>query len=150
MFGILGLMERPVIPPSDTFRARFRRQTRWSDEDKQSVLNNAVYLSLLEEARLDYFRELDLMIEGEFPFVLAQTNIRFAAPGRGGAWVEIELRTTDLGRSSFTQLYRVVEVETGTVLVEAEAVLVCWNRERRGKTDMTPEFRRRVAAFEGL
>ena len=143
-------MERPVIPPSATFRARFRRQTRWSDEDKQSVLNNAIYLSLLEEGRYDYFRDLDLLLDGEFPFVLAQTNIRFVAPGRGAAHVEIELRTTHLGRSSFTQLYRVVEFDTGIVLAEAEAVLVCWDRTIRGKTDMAPEFRQRVSAFEGL
>lgn len=143
-------MERPVIPPPESFRARYRRRTRWSDEDKQSVLNNAVYLSLLEEARYEYFRELGLLIDEEFPFVLAQTNIRFVAPGRGGALVEIELATTGLGRTSFTQLYRVTEVETGLVLAEAEAVLVCWDGAGRCKMDMPPLFRRKVAELEGL
>jgi len=143
-------MERPVIPPPESFRVRVRRRTRWSDEDKQSVLNNAVYLSLLEEARYEYFRDLGLLIDEEFPFVLAQTNLRFVAPGRGGALVEIELKTTGLGRTSFTQLYRVTEVETGRVLAEAEAVLVCWDGEGRCKTDMAPLFRRKVTELEGL
>lgn len=143
-------MERPVIPPSEHFRARVRRRTRWSDEDKQSVLNNAVYLSLLEEARYEYFRDLGLLIDEEFPFVLAQTNLRFVSPGRGGALVEIELVTTALGRTSFTQLYRVTDVESGAVLAEAEAVLVCWDGARRCKTEMAAIFREKVAEFEGL
>jgi len=39
-----------VVPPSEAIRFRARCRTRWSDEDSQGVLNNAVYLTLLEEA----------------------------------------------------------------------------------------------------
>ena len=77
-------------------------------------------------------------------------NIRFLCPGTGGVEVEIEACTTELGKSSFVQAYRVTEVETGRLLGEAEALLVAWNNERRCKVPMAPTFRRRIAAFEGL
>lgn len=143
-------MELPAIPPADAFRFRTRRRTRWSDEDNQRVLNNAVYLSLLEEARFDYFTDLELVCDNQFPFVLMQTNIRFLAPGTGGAVVEVEACTTELGTSSFLQAYRVTEVEEGRLLCEAEALLVAWSNEHRCKVPMAPDFRRRIAAFEGL
>jgi acyl-CoA thioester hydrolase len=143
-------MELPAIPPPEAFRFRCRRRTRWCDEDKQKVLNNAVYLSLLEEGRYQYFQELGLLKDDEFPFVLMQTNIRYLAPGRGSVEVEIALRTTSVGRSSFVQAYRVTEVETERLLVEAEAVLVAWDGEGRCKGVMGESFREGVVGFEGL
>jgi len=66
-------MEPPALPPPDAFRFRLRTRTRWSDEDAMQVLNNAVYLTLLEEARWGYFHQLGLVGEEQwdFPFVLA-------------------------------------------------------------------------------
>ena len=100
-------MELPSVPPSDAIRFRVTLRTRWSDEDTQQVLNNAVYPTLFEEARLLYFGRLGLLDENRFPFVLAQSNVRYLAPGRGGVEVEVEAVTTRLGRTSFAQAYRV-------------------------------------------
>ena len=144
------MMQPPRVPRSEELRFRVRLRTRWSDEDNQNVLNNAVYLTLLEEARHAYFGELGLLEQNHFPFVLAQTNVAFLRPGTGGAAVEVELCTKMLGKSSFTQAYRVREVDRDAVLCEAEAVFVCWDNAARAKRDMAPEFRAAVAAFEGL
>jgi len=114
----------PAVPQSAGLRFTTTARTRWSDEDKQGVLNNAVYPTLLEEARYAYFAALGLLDEARFPFLLLQTNLRFLQPGRGAATVEIEVATTGMGRSSFSQAYRVRDPETGAVWCEAEAVLV--------------------------
>lgn len=143
-------METPRVPASSSIRFRVTLRTRWSDEDTQSVLNNAVYLTLFEEARHRYFGDLGLLEGAHFPFVLAQTNVSFLAPGRGGVEVVVAAVTTEIGRSSFTQSYRVVDAAAGTVLCEAEARLVAWDNAKRAKTGIAPAFRARVAAFEGL
>ena len=126
------------------FRARLR--TRWSDEDLQGVLNNAVYPTLLEEARLAWCTGSGLLVEGAFPFVLAQTNLRFVAPGRGGAEVEVQLATVHVGTRSFVQAYRVVEAESGDVWCEAEALLVGWDGAVRASCALGAELR---AALDG-
>jgi acyl-CoA thioester hydrolase len=143
-------MEVPAIPPSDTFRFRTERCTRWSDEDTQGVVNNAVYVTLLEEARFDYFSGLGLVNGNEFPFVLMQTNIRHLAPSRGGDAMIIELRTVELGSSSFRQQARILQKDSRVVLVEAEVLLVAWDSAGRCKVSMSEEFRASVSAFEGL
>jgi len=143
-------METPRVPESSSIRFRATLRTRWSDEDNQNVLNNAVYLTLFEEARHRYFGDLGLLDGNHFPFVLAQTNVVFVAPGRGGVDVVVEATTRHLGASSFTQAYRVRSASSGETWCEAEARLVAWDNERRAKGSMSATFRERVAAFEGL
>ena len=143
-------MELPDVPESLRFSVRLR--TRWRDEDNQGVLNNAVHSTLLEESRLAYFRELGLMDRPQFPFVLAQTNIAFLAPGRGGAEVVVECGTTHLGRTSFCQAYRIRSIgpsgEPAAPIAIAEARLVLVDATG-ASCPMTDEFRRRVAEHEG-
>ncbi|MFT5289053.1 MAG: acyl-CoA thioesterase FadM [Planctomycetota bacterium] len=145
-------MQNPEVPSNEDLSLRVRMHTRWSDEDNQSVLNNAVYMTLFEEARHAYFSGLDLLDANRFPFVLLQTNVRFVAPGSGGVDVEVALGTTHLGRSSFTQAYRVRECNSdgsvGAIWCEAEAVLVAWDATRRSGRPMEEDFRAAIARFE--
>jgi acyl-CoA thioester hydrolase len=143
-------MERPAIPSATEFRFRVRLRTRWCDEDNQRVLNNAIYLTLFEEARLAYFTKLGFVRANQFPFLLAQTNVVFVAPGKGGAEVELEARTTALGTTSFTQCYRVLEAASGVLWAEAEARLVLYDPQTGSKRPLPPEFARAVAELEGL
>ncbi len=142
-------MEAPYVPASDALRFRVELATRWSDEDNQAMLNNAVYMTLLEETRHAYFRTLDLLSANKFPFVLAQTNLVFLSPTKGGVRVEVEMSTVHLGTSSFTQAYRVRELPTRRILCEAVARLVAWDEARRSSTTMGGEFRSRIERFEG-
>ena len=128
------------LPPGLSFRHVYSIATRWSDEDNQSVLNNAVYPTLFEEARLRYFGGLGQLAEGRFPFLLAQSNVRFRAPGRGGDLMQVEMATTHVGRSSFEQAYRVLSPE-GELLCEAQALLVTYDPATNKSAPMGDAFR---------
>ncbi len=140
-------MQPPKMPL--TFRTRLTLRTRWSDEDNQSVLNNAVYLTLFEEGRHAYFSQLGLLRQAQFPFLLLQTNVRFLHPGRGGQDVLLEMGTTSLGSSSIGQAYRVSDLD-GTVWCEGEAVLVLVDESSGKSRPMDDDFRSAVAALEGI
>jgi acyl-CoA thioester hydrolase len=142
-------LERPLVPQELRFRTLVH--TRWVDEDNQGVLNNAVYLTLLEEARHAYFGSLGLMDGAHFPFVLAQCNAWFVRPGRGGVDATVELATVQIGTSSFVQVYRVGERRgdaSSETWLEAEALLVGWDNRTRTKAALTASFVERVRAFE--
>lgn len=141
-------MDTTRIPPSEAMRFRFPLRTRWSDEDSMGVLNNAVYLTLLEEGRLRWCERLGLLSGfSGFGFVLAASNLRFLAPGRGGAEVELEMATVALSLKSFTQAYRIRDA-AGTVWLEAAAVMVMWDPARRRAAPMPDEFRRAILRHE--
>ncbi|PCH78301.1 MAG: hypothetical protein COB96_05595 [Planctomycetota bacterium] len=105
------------------------------------VLNNAVFLTLLEEARFCYFKHLGLLEHSaKIGFVLGQTNIRFLHPGHGPAELTIEMATTRLGERSFDQAYRVIGPD-GTPWAEAVAVMVWWDHQTRGSCPTPQAFR---------
>jgi acyl-CoA thioesterase FadM len=141
-------MQAPNVPPSAELGFRAQMRTRWADEDNQSVLNNAVFLTLFEEARYHYFASLDLLDGKRFSFLLAQTNIVFLRPGRGACDVEVEMATTHLGKSSFTQVFRVLGPD-GETWCEAQARMVSVDRDGAPR-DMPAEFRSAIAAREGI
>lgn len=139
------MRELEIPPPSpSSFKARAR--TRWSDEDNQGVLNNAVYLTLFEEARHAWATTVGLLERNRFPFLLAQTHVRFVAPGRGGAEVEIELLTTRVGTSSFEQAYRVRDVERDVLWAEAAALLVFYDAATGKSRAIPPQLRASIVA----
>jgi acyl-CoA thioesterase FadM len=139
-------MESPNVPASSVLSFRTRLATRWSDEDNQQVLNNAVYLTLFEEARYRYFASH--LARNQFPFLLAQTNVVFVSPGRGGVEVELECGTTHVGNTSFTQAYRVRDAESGRVLCEGEARLVCYDAASGEKRPLGDVVRAAITARE--
>lgn len=138
-------MTDPQVPEGLSTRVSLR--TRWCDEDNQAVLNNAVYMTLFEEGRRAYFEELGLIEHNRFPFLLAQTNVRFLRPGKGGVEVELELGTTHLGVTSFTQAYR-LRGPGGNVWAEAEARLVCYEPTTGKSRRMDGKFRDAVSKRE--
>ena len=115
-------MPAPAAPAGGYTRT-VELRTRWSDEDNHGVLNNAVYLTLFEEARLALFTELGAMDGARFPFVLAQAGVAFRSPGRGGCAVSVDVATLRVGTRSFTQGYR-VRGPGGETWCEADALLV--------------------------
>ena len=140
-------MHEPEVPPSSQMRFRVELRTRWNDDDRYGVLNNAVYMTLFEEARLAYFESLGIMRDGHFPFLLLQTNVRFLAPGRGGQGVSVEAATVALGTKSIAQAYRVRGAD-GSAWCEAEAVLVTVDTATMTSQPMSPKLRTAVAEWE--
>ncbi|MFK7742970.1 MAG: acyl-CoA thioesterase [Planctomycetota bacterium] len=120
---------------------------RWVDVDSAGVVNNATYLSLVEQARFAYFDHLGLMAGHEVPFVLAEANVRFKRPGRLGMDVVVAARTSRLGQTSFQMEYEIRNGEE--ILAESTAALVFVGADLKPCTIPAP-FRAAVAQFEDL
>ena len=120
---------------------------RWVDVDSWGVVNNAVYLNLMEQARFEYFRHLDLLVGGNVPFVLAEATVRYLKPGRMGMDVTVAARVSRLGNTSFAMDYEVRADQL--VLATGHAALVYVDREFC-PVAVPPAARSAIADFEGL
>jgi len=130
-----------------TFRFTTPTPLRWVDLDAEGVVNNAVYLSLMEQARFAYFTRLGQQQGQQVPFVLAEARVGFRKPGRLGMEVTTAAAVVRLGTASFTMQF---EVRGGAeVLAEGTAVLVFVDRSFR-PTPMPAATRAAIAAFEGI
>jgi acyl-CoA thioester hydrolase len=99
-----------------------RERVRFRDLDSLDHVNNAVFLTYLEEARIGY-----LVPHGAEAanMILARVEIDFRAPLREGDEIEIGVRPSKVGTKSFELEY---EIRRGdTVAAQAKTVLVSYD-----------------------
>jgi acyl-CoA thioester hydrolase len=116
---------------------------RFSDLDGFGHVNNAVFSTYLEQARLAWFGKGG---DGEpMPLrdvILARTEIDFRSPVVFGETVEIGVRPSRLGTKSFELEYR---LRAGNrVVAEARSVLVGYDYEGEQSVEVPERWRRRL------
>ncbi|MEO5628373.1 MAG: thioesterase family protein [Thermomonas sp.] len=117
---------------------------RWSDLDAFNHVNNARYLTFIEQARIEWLETLDepWVTEAYGP-VLAQTLLNYKLPIEYPASIFVELFVTKLGNSSVTLGHRIVATD-GTLHCDGHAVVV-WIDRRSGKPIPLPTGVRRAS-----
>src|SRR3990167_1207333 len=96
---------------SASSNAVFRMQValRWSDLDAFNHVNNARYLTFVEQARIEWLETIgEPWVTDEYGPVLAQTLLTYKLPIEYPASIFVELFTTRLGNSSATIGHRIV------------------------------------------
>jgi acyl-CoA thioester hydrolase len=90
-------------------------RVRFRDCDAMGHVNNAVYSTFLEQARIGILGDLE-------PFILARVEIDFRAELRAGENVEVHSRCSRIGNKSFELEH---EIRAGErVVADAKSVLV--------------------------
>jgi len=75
-------------------------------------------------------------------FVVAHVDVSYRSPARYNDLLDIETRITGYSRTSYTFFHRIIDSETGRLVVEAAIKLVCVNE--KGRPDKLPARVRRV------
>jgi acyl-CoA thioester hydrolase len=119
-----------------------RETVRFRDLDGMGHVNNAVFSTYLEQARLAWFGNDEKMPLEDV--ILARTEIDFRSPLSVGEVVEIGVRPSRLGTKSFDLEY---ELRAGGRLVaEAKSVLVGYDYERGESAPIPERWRERLSA----
>ncbi|MCA1650457.1 MAG: acyl-CoA thioesterase, partial [Acidobacteria bacterium] len=105
---------------------------RFRDCDPMGHVNNAVYLTYLEQARFSQWGALWGFGEQPVPgnrkpgVILARVEIDYRKPARYGDRLEIRIALAGIGRSSFTYEYEVAGTD-GAVVAVARSVQVMYD-----------------------
>lgn len=133
------------------YKVRLDLQLRFRDTDAMGHVNNAVYLSYLELARMKYWETLLAARDySAVDFILARVEIDYRSPAKLGTELEVGIRAANFKGSSWDFEYRVVEKESGRLVAEARTVQCFYDYAKGRVKRMDPEVRRRLAEFEGL
>jgi acyl-CoA thioester hydrolase len=113
-------------------------------------VNNAVYLTYLEQARFAYWKAADIgRLAGEVSYVIARVEIDFRAPATTGQLLDVTIAVTRFGRTSFEMAYEIRDAEARLVAA-AKSVQVAYDYAA-GKTVVLPDaIRQRIREFEGM
>ena len=119
---------------------------RWRDLDAFNHVNNATYLTYLEEARLQWLRHVPgpWFDEASMP-VLAASHLNYRQPIAWPARLAIELRCERLGHSSVTLAHRLVDAEDRERLYCDGHVVLVWMDPSTGKPVPLPPAIREAA-----
>lgn len=129
-------------------------QVRFRDCDPLGHVNNAVYLTYLEQARFNLWKaQLDFQARSAgdigprgIGFILARVECDFRAQAKYGDWLDVKLSLGEFGRSSFTYTYEIVHHGTGQVMAAAKTVLVWFDYDAQKPTPLDDATKARLAA----
>ncbi|CQH58412.1 thioesterase domain protein [Halobacterium hubeiense] len=120
---------------------------RYQDHDTLGHVNNAVYVTYMEEARVAYLREYAGLAMDDISMVVAHLDVDFRRTVEYADEVEVAVGVTDVGGSSFTMAYEVRDGET--VAVEGESVQVTLDPETGESQPVPDEWRDSFEPVEG-
>ncbi|HSD17925.1 MAG TPA: thioesterase family protein [Thermomonas sp.] len=117
---------------------------RWSDLDAFNHVNNARYLTFLEQARIEWFETVgEPWMTDDIGPVVATATLNFKRPVEYPTNIAVELFTDKLGNTSVTIGHRIV-ADDGTVHCDGHVVAV-WVNRRSGKPVPLPAAVRRAS-----
>ena len=111
-----------------------------SDVDLMGHVNNAKYVSYLEEARVRWMLGVPgVSMTDRIAPVVAATNVNYRAPITWPNDVVVELFVERLGNSSVTIGHRIVDQKDPGVLYSDGNVVVVWMDTQTGRSAPLPQ-----------
>ncbi len=117
------------------------------DLDGLGHVNNAVYGSYLESAKVDYFREIVGVTDLQELGIVADLKITFRSPAFLGETLAIGTRIGQVGTKSL-QFEFEFRGPDGRLVAEGTSVHVAFDYELRQTTAVPDEWRTRIEAHE--
>ena len=95
------------------FRFKLNLNVRWSDMDEMRHVNNAVYLTYFEEARIHYFGEALKIDFNQISFILASAHVDYIKPIVFPNEAFAYIRVSKFGNKSFEMRYLITSLADG-------------------------------------
>jgi acyl-CoA thioester hydrolase len=122
-----------------------RERVRLRDLDAFGHVNNAVFLTYLEQARTAFLMSLGLVRSIEdIRMILARVEIDFRSPVAFGEEIDVGVRTSRFGTRSFELAFELRARDR--LVAEATSVLVAYDYERGETVALPDEWKERLAA----
>lgn len=139
-----------MISLDDINKYRFQHviQVRYSDMDMLGHANNAVYLTYLELARLEYFQQVNRREWEKIAMVLAHADLDFRVPITPGVQPVARMRTTRLGNSSMTMENMITDEAGEQLFFSSSMVLVAINTDTGRPVAIPEDEKQKIIAYE--
>jgi len=125
---------------------------RYGDLDPQGHVNNAVYLSYLESARLGYYEKSGIWTPtstGTTGMVVVRIEIDYLAPIYFGQAVQVCLRMDRLGEKSLTFAFLIEALQDRQAFARGLSVMAAYDNKTGKSRPIPVEWRAKLNRFEG-
>jgi len=136
----------------NNFRFQYPISVRYGDLDPQWHVNNARFLTFIEQARLAYLLELGLFDGHSFwdlPLIVGDVHCRYHAPIEPNITVIVGMGVTKIGTSSLT-IESTIKSRDGSLLyATAETIMVSFDYAKKVSIPVPAEMRKIIGKYEG-
>ena len=119
-----------------------RHRVNFYDTVAMAVVHRANYIRWFEIGRVEYLRSigitLDMLMDDGYVFPITDVSAKYVSPGRFDEELLIETTPTALTKAKMAFDYRVLDAETGRVLVLGHTQNVYTSRET-GRIERLPD-----------
>lgn len=134
------------------FRFSMKLDIRWSDMDEMRHVNNAVYLTYFEQARVYYFHEACQWNWHEIGAILANAHVDYLKPVVFPNPTYVFVRTSRLGSKSFETQYMITSIVNGVeeLTTTGYTTMVLFDYKTNQSVVMPDYLRDRLKNYEAL
>jgi acyl-CoA thioester hydrolase len=122
-------------------------EVRFRDCDPLGHVNNAVYLTYLEQARLFYWRSLwgfGIDAPAANPgVIMARAEIDYRRPAKYGDILDVRIDVAAIGRTSFTYDYEILD-QRGQLIASARTVQVMYDYAAAAPVPIPDDIRQKM------
>lgn len=134
------------------FKHKIKIEVRFSDLDAMRHVNNAGYLTYLEEARIAYFNDVFTRERSSLDYsaIVARIEINYLQPINLGDNVEVFTRVSRFGNKSLDVENLIMIERDGSQYAAASALtkLVAYDYEKLQSIQIPENVRRKIEDFE--
>ena len=131
------------------FRHATPLQVRWGDMDALGHVNNAVYLTYLEQARIAYTQNLDIWHGSTeaLGMIVARVVMDYKLPLTHADTIKVYTRVSRLGNKSYDMEQQIV-LDDGGVAAKATFTIVVYDYVAQQSALIPPEWRAKWIDYE--
>lgn len=150
---LLRLCKYAIMKPVDGYRFTLTFPVIFHDLDAMGHVNNVVYLTHFETARIAYYMHLmgahDLPQLRRLSMILAEVTCTYHSPAYFGEVLVVGVRMEEIKNHSFVLSYRVEEQKTGRLVATGRSVQVSYDYVNKQKMPVPPELIKAAEEYEG-
>ena len=121
------------------FPFHYELQTRWKDLDAFGHVNNAVFLSYIEDARITFFKRWNLCDENR-SIIVASAKIDYLRQIDHPSHLIVGERISRIGRKSFDIESAVFIKDEADAVATSMVICVCYDYEQNESVPVYPEI----------
>ena len=133
-----------------TYPVELRLPVLWGHMDAMGHVNNTIYFRYFESARVHYMARMGLFCDPKetvFP-ILASTKCDYKVPLTYPDEVLVAAKTVKVGRTSFTQEYRIWSTAQELVSAVGEGTIVCVDKATGKPVPVPDDIRGKIERAE--
>jgi acyl-CoA thioester hydrolase len=119
----------------------YKQVVSWGDMDAFGHVNNVVYYRYIENARIAYLDQVDLL---NYPIhiVVASSQCKYLAPVTYPDILNIKVEVLEIRNSAFSMCYLLWSETQQKNIAEAEVVIVCVDRNTGQKMTIPDQLKK--------